>query len=138
MGAGRRIHLLNKIKSLIKVFRPGRDGRLTKLEFLKSIDTVYKELRILLAKALMSMDIDAQCELILNGFFFVFVACLVIWALGFDPLGKTPRWTPVVGMPSIYHTHNVHILVVCPFLSNVLQSIISYSGLRFHVQFCVI
>ena len=39
----------DKLKDLIKIFRPDRDGRLTRLAFCKSIDTVYKRLRLLSA-----------------------------------------------------------------------------------------
>ena len=38
-----------KLKQLIKLFRPDRDGYLTLLDFAKSVDTVYKELRLLRA-----------------------------------------------------------------------------------------
>ena len=31
-----------KVKQLIKIFRPDREGRLSKLEFVKSVDNVYK------------------------------------------------------------------------------------------------
>jgi hypothetical protein len=32
----------NQVKELIKIFRPDRDGKLTLVEFVKSIDNVYK------------------------------------------------------------------------------------------------
>jgi hypothetical protein len=38
-----------KLKALIKLFRPDREGNLTLLDFAKSVDTVYKELRLLRA-----------------------------------------------------------------------------------------
>jgi len=38
-----------KIKSLIRLFRPDRQGVLSRLDFAKSIDTVYKQLRLLRA-----------------------------------------------------------------------------------------
>jgi hypothetical protein len=38
-----------KIKSLIRLFRPDRQGNLGRLDFVKSIDTVYKQLRLLRA-----------------------------------------------------------------------------------------
>ena len=37
------------LKELIKLFRPDRDGQLELLHFAKSIDTCYKELRLLRA-----------------------------------------------------------------------------------------
>jgi hypothetical protein len=38
-----------KLKALIKLFRPDRSGNLMLLDFAKSVDTVYKELRLLRA-----------------------------------------------------------------------------------------
>ena len=38
-----------KIKSLIRLFRPDRQGNVGRLDFVKSIDTVYKQLRLLRA-----------------------------------------------------------------------------------------
>lgn len=38
-----------KLKELIRLFRPDRDGNLSLLDFAKSVDTVYKELRLLRA-----------------------------------------------------------------------------------------
>lgn len=38
-----------KLRSLIKLFRPDRDGNLNLLDFAKSVDAVYKELRLLRA-----------------------------------------------------------------------------------------
>ena len=39
----------SKLKSLIRLFRPDREGNLTMLDFVKSIDQVYKEIRLLRA-----------------------------------------------------------------------------------------
>jgi hypothetical protein len=39
----------HKIKDLIRLFRPDRDGTLKVLDFVKSVDSVYKELRLLRA-----------------------------------------------------------------------------------------
>ena len=38
-----------KIKSLIRLFRPDRGGDLSRLDFVRSIDAVYKQLRLLRA-----------------------------------------------------------------------------------------
>jgi hypothetical protein len=46
-----------KIKSLIRLFRPDREGRLSRLDFVKSIDTVYKQLRLLRASIANSGEI---------------------------------------------------------------------------------
>jgi hypothetical protein len=34
---------------LIKLFRPDREGKLTRLDFVKSVDSVYKDLKLLRA-----------------------------------------------------------------------------------------
>ena len=34
-----------KLRELIRIFRPDRDGKLRKLDFVKSIDSVYRDLR---------------------------------------------------------------------------------------------
>jgi len=39
----------DKVRELIKLFRPDREGNLTVLDFVKSVDAVYKELRLLRA-----------------------------------------------------------------------------------------
>ena len=75
-----------KVKDLIKVFRPDRDGNLSKLEFVKSIDNVYKALRLLTATVANSGQIDQAFENILNILFYTVVGCIVLWYLGFDPL----------------------------------------------------
>lgn len=38
-----------KLKELVKLMRPDREGHLTLLDFCKSVDEVYKELRLLRA-----------------------------------------------------------------------------------------
>jgi hypothetical protein len=40
---------LSLMRSLIKLFRPDRDGNISLLDFAKSIDTCYKEMRVLRA-----------------------------------------------------------------------------------------
>jgi hypothetical protein len=40
---------LEMMRDLIKLFRPDRDGNLSILDFAKSIDACYKELRVLRA-----------------------------------------------------------------------------------------
>lgn len=38
-----------KLKELVKLVRPDREGNLTLIDFCKSVDSVYKELRLLRA-----------------------------------------------------------------------------------------
>jgi hypothetical protein len=51
-----------KIKSLIRLFRPDRQGNLGRLDFVKSIDTVYKQLRLLRASIANSGKTTLRCS----------------------------------------------------------------------------
>ena len=45
------------LEDLIKLFRPDRDGTLSLVDFAKSVDTVYKELRLLRASVATSTKV---------------------------------------------------------------------------------
>jgi len=75
-----------KLKDLIRLFRPDREGNLTLLDFAKSIDSVYKELRLLRASVANSSRIDKAFERIFNIFFYFIVGCVVLSVLSIDPL----------------------------------------------------
>jgi hypothetical protein len=75
-----------KCRELVRLFRPDRDGNLLLLDFVKSVDSVYKELRILRAAVANSSMIDHSFESIINGFFYVIVTTIILGQLGFDPL----------------------------------------------------
>jgi hypothetical protein len=50
------------LKGLVKIFRPDRDGTLSLVDFVRSIDRVYKELRLLRASIRNSSRIDYAFE----------------------------------------------------------------------------
>ena len=50
------------LKDLVKIFRPERDGTLKLLDFLRSIDRVYKDFRLLRASIRNSSHIDQAFE----------------------------------------------------------------------------
>ena len=75
-----------KLKALIKLFRPDRDGSLGLVDFARSIDSVYKELRLLRASVANSTRMDASFETIFNIVFYFIVVCVVLSVLGIDPL----------------------------------------------------
>lgn len=75
-----------KARQLIKVFRPERDGTLAKLDFVKSIDAVYKQLRLLSANVSNSSQIDRAVESLVNVVFYIILGCYVLSELGEDPL----------------------------------------------------
>ena len=71
-----------KIKSLIRLFRPDREGYSTRLDYTTSIDTVYKELRLLRASIANSAQIDIAFEKIVNAFFYFFLVIVAVTILG--------------------------------------------------------
>ena len=75
-----------KVKALIRVFRPERDGSLSLLDFARSVDTVYKELRLLRASVASSSKIDEALENIFNIVFYAVMIIVILTLMGFDPL----------------------------------------------------
>lgn len=75
-----------KMKELIRLFRPERDGTLTLVDFVKSVDAVYKRLRLLSASINNRRQIDNAAERIFNWIFYTIVAIVIVTVLGFDPL----------------------------------------------------
>jgi Mechanosensitive ion channel len=74
------------LKELVGLFRPQRDGSLSLLDFAKSVDSVYKDLRMLRASVANSTKLDGAFEKIVNiGFYFV-LGCIVLSLFGVDPL----------------------------------------------------
>lgn len=71
-----------KAKALIKLFRPDRDGKLTMLDFVKSVDTVYKEYRLLQATIDNSARIDQSFENLFNVVFYILVVTIILSQLG--------------------------------------------------------
>jgi hypothetical protein len=76
----------DKLKDLVRLFRPDRDGNLSLLDFVKSIDTVYKTIRLLRASIRNSMTIDRAFENIFNIAFYTVMTCVILSQIGFDPL----------------------------------------------------
>jgi hypothetical protein len=76
----------DKVKDLIRIFRPDRDGSLNLLDFARSVDAVYKELRLLRATIAASSKIDVALENLFNVLFYGIVCFVILSMLGFDPL----------------------------------------------------
>ncbi|KAG7340184.1 mechanosensitive ion channel [Nitzschia inconspicua] len=74
-----------KTKELIRIFRPDRDGEISLVDFVRSVDNVYKELRLLRATVAGSTKIDRALESIFNYAFYVLLACIILWVLKIDP-----------------------------------------------------
>eukprot|EP00571_Detonula_confervacea_P004055 CAMPEP_0172329148 /NCGR_PEP_ID=MMETSP1058-20130122/60728_1 /TAXON_ID=83371 /ORGANISM="Detonula confervacea, Strain CCMP 353" /LENGTH=1223 /DNA_ID=CAMNT_0013046305 /DNA_START=38 /DNA_END=3710 /DNA_ORIENTATION=- len=86
-----------KIKSLIRLFRPDRQGNLSRLDFVKSVDTVYKNLRLLRASIANSAQIDFAFERIINCFFYFFLAIVAVAILGFNDI-----WTAFLSFNTVF------------------------------------
>lgn len=54
------------IKDLIHLLRPDRDGSIGLVDFVKSVDVVYKRIRLLRASIRNSQKIDGAFELLFN------------------------------------------------------------------------
>jgi hypothetical protein len=72
----------DEAKALIKIFRPDRKGSLTMLDFVKSIDAVYKEFRLLAATIENSSQIDRAFEGIFNVVFYTIMVTVILSQLG--------------------------------------------------------
>lgn len=75
----------HKLRELIKVFRPDREGNLTLLDFCKSVDAVYKELRLFRASVANAARVDRSFERIINIVFYFIVGCVSLAILCIDP-----------------------------------------------------
>ncbi len=76
----------DKLMELIKLFRPDRDGSLSIVHFVRSVDKVYKDIRMLRASVHNSSKVDGQFEAIFNFIFYVVIIVVILNTLGFDPL----------------------------------------------------
>ena len=79
---------LDKEKAAIlrDVFRPNRDGNLTLVDFVKSVDAVYRQVRILQSSVYNSAQVDRGYEKVINFIFFALVGALCLALVGIDPL----------------------------------------------------
>eukprot|EP00980_Cylindrotheca_fusiformis_P014033 scaffold3670_cov124-Cylindrotheca_fusiformis.AAC.9 len=73
-------------RELVKLFRPSRNGNITKLDFCKSIDSHYKELRKLRASIANEGRVNTASEKLVDSVFFLIVAIVGLSVLGIDPI----------------------------------------------------
>lgn len=74
-----------KIRSLVKVFRPQRDGDISLVDFCKSVDSVYKEMRLLRANIANEGKMNAGSEHFLNLAFYFVLAWIGLAVIGVNP-----------------------------------------------------
>eukprot|EP00934_Nitzschia_sp_Nitz4_P008246 Nitzschia sp. Nitz4//scaffold44_size153857//151542//153963//NITZ4_002752-RA/size153857-snap-gene-0.221-mRNA-1//-1//CDS//3329552250//8236//frame0 len=99
-----------KLMELIKLFRPDRDGSLSIVQFVRSVDNVYKEIRLLRASVSNSTRVDAA-----------FVVSLYVF--GIDPLALFVSVSGIVvsvsfmigSASSSYFQGLIFILIRCPY-----------------------
>lgn len=74
-----------KMKRLVRLFRPDRSGKLTCLDFVKSIDSIYKSFRILRASIANSSQIDEAFERLFNTVYYFLLAMVLLMIVGLNP-----------------------------------------------------
>eukprot|EP00977_Amphora_coffeiformis_P020775 scaffold8471_cov184-Amphora_coffeaeformis.AAC.20 len=85
-----------KTNALIRLFRPDREGKISLLDFVKSVDTVYKEARLLRASIRNSRRLDKAFEGIISAFLYVLIWAISLALLGIDPLALFLAFSPVI------------------------------------------
>lgn len=72
----------DKAMEAIRIFRPDREGNLTLIDFIKSVDSIYKEFRLLQASIKNSSQIDQAFESIFNVIFYGVSITLILSQIG--------------------------------------------------------
>jgi hypothetical protein len=137
-----------KLVEMIKLFRPDRDGTLSILDFVKSVDKVYREIRLLRASVnnstkvskstlhawallvihfltrscYLNNQIDSAFENIINIVYYVITLALVLGALGLDPLALFVSVSGVIVAFAFSKFENVpsNTSMQCPSISNAI------------------
>lgn len=86
----------DELKSLIRLLRPDRDGFLSLAEFVKSVDSVYKEAKLIHASVKNSEKIDREFEKALNIPFYTIVLCIILSQIGLNPLALFISLSPLI------------------------------------------
>lgn len=67
-----------KLRDLVRLFRPDRSGKVSKLDFVLSIDSLYKRFRLLRASIASSTQIELEYEHLVNSiYYFLLSACVL-------------------------------------------------------------
>eukprot|EP00557_Chaetoceros_sp_GSL56_P005248 CAMPEP_0176505866 /NCGR_PEP_ID=MMETSP0200_2-20121128/16732_1 /TAXON_ID=947934 /ORGANISM="Chaetoceros sp., Strain GSL56" /LENGTH=1081 /DNA_ID=CAMNT_0017905467 /DNA_START=263 /DNA_END=3505 /DNA_ORIENTATION=- len=81
-----------KARALIRLFRPHRNGDLTKLDFVRSCDKIYRRARMFRAMTLASAQLDDAFEQLINIAFYVVTGFVVLVVVGFDLRASYSFW----------------------------------------------
>ena len=82
----------DKMKDLVALFRPDRKGELSEMDFLKSIDSLYRDFRLLQAAIDNSGSMDRALEIMVNYAFYIVLWCIILSIVGIDPLAFFFQW----------------------------------------------
>jgi hypothetical protein len=74
----------DQVKQLMKLFRPTRDGDISLIDFCKSVDFVYKEIRKLRASVANEGVMNAAAEKLIDFIFYSAIIILALAAVGVD------------------------------------------------------
>ena len=86
----------DELKCLIRLLRPDRDGFFSLEEFVKSVDTIYKEAKLLHASVKNSEKIDREFEKAFNIPFYTVVICIILSQIGLNPLTLFVSLSPLI------------------------------------------
>lgn len=88
--------LRDKVKALVRLFRPDRKGFLTNVDFIRSIDSVYRELRLFRANLSNSQQIDVSFHGLINILHYFIVTLIVLIIMGFN------NWESLLSMTTFF------------------------------------
>lgn len=74
----------DQVKQLMKLYRPTRDGDISLIDFCKSVDSVYKEIRKLRASVANEVVMNAAAEKLIDFIFYTAIFILALVAVGVD------------------------------------------------------
>lgn len=86
----------DKVKALVRLFRPDRKGFLTKLDFVTSVDQVYRELRLFRVNLSNSQQIDESFQGLINILHYFLVTLVVLIIMGFN------NWESLFSMTAFF------------------------------------
>lgn len=76
----------DKMKDLVRLFRPSRQGELSEIDFVKSVDSLYKEFRLLQTSINNSGSVDRAFETLVNIVFYIVLWCVMLYIFGIGPV----------------------------------------------------
>ena len=85
-----------KARSLIRLFRPDRDGNIDMLSFVQACDNIYKDVKMFSATVINSTQLDDAIEAMANSFFYFFLSLIILSIMGMKFADVLSFWTTVI------------------------------------------